>query len=108
LLEVAIENDEVPIRRRATRKLVTVVEENARLRETALAMLRQTDDRALIDLVSRGGPERALEFFATIASEAGDGYVRARAWRLMRTVGRVLSPAQTPSAEIAAAGAPGA
>jgi hypothetical protein len=107
LLEVAIENDEVPIRRRATRKLVTVVEENARLRETALAMLRETDDRALIDLVSGEGPERAQEFFATVASDAADGYVRARAWRLMRTVGRVLSPAQTPSAEIVAAGAPG-
>jgi hypothetical protein len=108
LLEVAIGNDKVAIRHGATRKLVSFVEQNPRLRETALAMLRETDDRALIDLASREGPERALEFFATIASDAADGYVRARAWRLMRTVGRAMTPEQAPTPETVAAGVPGA
>ena len=92
LLAVALGNDDVVIRRRAVRKLLRVFEQDQGLRDVGLAALRGTEDRPLIDLVYGKGAERAAEFLTTVTSEATDGYLRARARRLLRTARRIETP----------------
>jgi hypothetical protein len=83
LLDVALQNGDAGTRRRALQKMLGVLEGDATFRATALSTLRSTPDAAVLDFLRERAGARAAELLDSITADATDGYVRARAWRLL-------------------------
>jgi hypothetical protein len=83
LIDVAFSNGDTGIREQAVRRMLTVFEGERGLRAVTLPALRGINDATLLDLLRNRAGKRAPEFVASIALDATDSYLRARAWRLL-------------------------
>jgi hypothetical protein len=85
LLAVAVGSTDSGIRREAVRAMVSVFQADSNLRAATLPVLRGMNDATLADLVRSRAGRRASEIVANIGADATDPYLRARAWRLLRS-----------------------